>query len=82
MPWLPIYSTHDVHQFRDLAALIGLVAAVDGVFHAMGYVILKDFFFNSPERGTDRRDLRDDIDAVPVLVDHFRKATNLAFNAV
>ena len=47
-----IRPADDFHQFRDLAALIGLVTAVDGVFHAVGDVILQDFFFYTTKRGT------------------------------
>ena len=77
-----IRSADDVHEFCDFTALVGPVPATDRVFHAMGHVIPEDFFFHPPERRPDRRDLRDDIDAVPVLIDHFREPANLAFDAV
>lgn len=79
---LSVSSSYYRHQFRDLAALVGLVAAADRVFHAVSHVIPKDFFFNPAERGPHRRDLGNDVDAVPVLVDHFREPANLAFDAV
>ncbi|KAG5721636.1 hypothetical protein E4T56_gene19821, partial [Termitomyces sp. T112] len=69
-------------RFRDFAALVGPVAAVDRVFHAMGYMILKNLFFDSAKRGADGGDLGDDVDAVPVLVDHLREPANLAFDPV
>jgi len=34
-------------------------------------VIPEHFFLDAPQRGTHGRDLRDDIDAIAVLVDHF-----------
>jgi hypothetical protein len=78
---LPVHSTDDVHQFRDLAALIDLVAVVDRVFHAMGHVILENLFLHAAKRGSYRRDLSDDVDAVPVILDHLREPANLAFDA-
>lgn len=52
---LAIHPTDDFHQLRDLARLIGLVAAMDRVFHAVGHVILRGFFLHPPERGMHGR---------------------------
>jgi hypothetical protein len=79
---LSIRPSDDFHQFRDLAALIGLVAAIDRVLHAMGHVIPEDLFLDAAKRRPHRRDLGDDIDAVSIPVDHFREPANLAFNPV
>src|SRR5260221_9156724 len=46
----------------------------------MRHAIPRHFFLDAPECCTNRRDLRDDIDAVAVLVDHFRQAADLAFD--
>src|SRR4051794_28289407 len=48
----------------------------------MRHVILQHFFFHAPERGPDRRDLGDDIDAIAVLVHHPGQAAHLALDAV
>jgi hypothetical protein len=77
---LPVRSADDFNQFRDLLALIGLVAARDRMLDAMGDVVLQDLLFDPPQRGAHRRDLRDDVDAVAVLVDHFREAADLALD--
>jgi hypothetical protein len=68
---LPIRPTDYGHQFRDLPALIDLVSTHDGVFNAMRHVISQHFFLDAPERGPHGRNLRDDINAVAVLLDHF-----------
>src|SRR4051812_29848889 len=47
---------------------------------AMGDVVLQNLFLDPAQRGAHRRDLRDDIDAVAVLLDHFREAANLALD--
>src|SRR6266704_541572 len=77
---LPVRSANHRHQLRDLFALIGLVPACNRVFDAMRHVILQYFFLDAPQRGPDRRDLRDDIDAVTVLVDHLGETADLAFD--
>src|SRR5438045_9061313 len=43
-------------------------------------MISEHFFLDAAERGAHRRDLRDDIDAIAVLVDHFGQAANLALD--
>lgn len=50
------------------------------MFDAMGDVVLEDLLFNAPQGGADGRDLRHDVDAVAVLVDHLREATDLSFD--
>ena len=49
---------------------------------AMADVVTQDFLFNSPKRGADGGNLRNDVDAVPVFFDHARKAAHLAFDPV
>src|SRR5204862_432000 len=56
---------------RDLLALIGLVAAGDRVLDAMRHVIPQHFLLHAAQRGPHRRDLRDYVDAVAILLDHF-----------
>src|SRR4051812_18806185 len=71
---LSVRPTYHCHQLRYFRALIGLVAARDRVFDAMRHVILEHFFLDAPQRGPDRRDLGDDIDAIAALADHLRDA--------
>jgi hypothetical protein len=43
-------------------------------------VIPEYLFLDAPERGPHGRDLRDDIDAIAILVDHPEEASNLALD--
>src|SRR5882757_6051351 len=71
-----------VHQFRDLAALVGLVARRDRVLDAMGDMVAQDFLLDPAQRRPRRRDLRDDVDAVAVVLHHAGEAANLALYPV
>src|SRR5437763_13952359 len=44
---------------------------------AMGDVVLQNLFLDPAQSGAHRRDLRGDVDAVAVFLDHFREATDL-----
>jgi YHS domain-containing protein len=77
---LSVRPANHGYQFRYLFPLIGLVAACDRVFDAMGQVVSEHFFLDAPKRGPDRQDLGDNIDAIAVLVDHFGQAANLALD--
>src|SRR5215831_6089384 len=77
---LALGAAHDVHQLFDLSALIGLVAGGDRMLHAMGDVIAQDLLLEAPKRGAHRRNLRHDVDAVAILVDHPRDAAHLALD--
>ena len=46
----------------------------------MADVITEYFFFDPSKRRSDSRDLRDNVDAVPVLLHHSGDPSNLAFN--
>ena len=46
---------------------------------AMGHVIAEDFLFDATQRRANRGNLRDDIDAIAVLVDHAGETADLAF---
>jgi len=73
-------AAKDVHELGDLAALLGLVARSDGVLDAVRHVIGKYLFLGAAQRGAHRRQLRDDIDAIAVLLDHAGQAAHLAFD--
>jgi hypothetical protein len=75
-------AAEHLHQLTNLLALIGLVAGLDSVFHATGNVSAQEFFLDARQGGANSRDLRHDVDAIAVFIDHFCKAANLTFNAV
>jgi hypothetical protein len=72
----------DFHQLGNLTPLFGSIARAYRVLDAMADVITQDFFFYSPKRRTDGRNLYNDVDAVPAFYDHARKAAHLAFDPV
>lgn len=74
-------SSDDGHQFRDLLALIRLVAARDRMFDAVRDVILQDLLLDAPQRGPDSGDLSHDVDTVPLLVHHLGQATHLPLDS-
>ena len=79
---LPPRPPHHVHQFRDLAPLVGLVAARDRVRDAMGDVVAQDFLLDPAQRRAHRGDLRHDVDAIALVLDHAGEAAHLALDAV
>ena len=64
-----------------LLPLVGLVAGGDRVLDAMGDVVAQDLLLDAAQRGAHRGDLRHDVDAVAVLLDHAGEAAHLAFDA-
>src|SRR5262249_35318860 len=77
---LTLGAAHDVHQLFDLSPLIGLVAGGDRMLDAMGDVIAQDLLLEAPQRRAHRRNLRHDVDAVAIRIDHARDAAHLAFD--
>jgi hypothetical protein len=77
-----VRSPDHFHEFGNLAPLFGSVACDDRRLDAMAYVIAQDFLFGAAQRGTHRRDLGNDIDAVSILFEHPGKATHLAFDSI
>src|SRR5262249_45507737 len=77
---LALGAADDVHQLLDLSPLIGLVAGGNRMLHTMGDVIAQDLLLHAPHRRAHRRNLRHDVDAVAILVDHARDAAHLAFD--
>src|SRR5215472_12245401 len=47
---------------------------------AMGDVVAQYLFLDAAERGANRRNLRHDVDAIAILLDHLREAANLALD--
>src|SRR5438067_58517 len=69
-----------VHQFGDLAPLLGLAAGCDCVLDTMRDMIAQHFVLDAPQRCAHGRDLGDDVDAITVLFDHAREPAHLAFD--
>jgi hypothetical protein len=78
----PIGTSQDLDQFRDFGALLFRIAAGNGVFDAMAYVILQDQFLDPTQGCADRSDLRHNVDAVAILLDHAGEAAHLTLDAV
>jgi hypothetical protein len=76
----PLGPRQHVHQLGHLAPLLVGVAARDCVLDAMRDVIAQNLFLDAPERGAHRRDLRDDVEAIPVILDHAGEAAHLPFD--
>jgi P-type Cu+ transporter len=74
-------ARENLHQLFDFAPLIDLVTRHDRVLDAMADVIAQHFVLDAPQGSARRRDLRDDFDAVAVVLDHAREAPHLAFDA-
>lgn len=68
------------HQFCDLFALVGLVAAGDRMFDTMGHMVPQHLFLDTAQRGTNRRDLRYDINTIAILLDHFGETADLTLD--
>src|SRR5580693_5736398 len=47
----------------------------------MGDMIAQDFLLGAPQRRAHGRDLRDDVDAIAVVLDHAAEAADLALDA-
>ena len=47
---------------------------------AMRDVVAQDLLLDAAQGGAHRRDLRDNVDAVAILVDHLREAADLTFD--
>jgi len=77
---LPVRPANYGHQLRYLFPLIRLVAARDRAFDAMRHMIPQHFFLDTAKRRAHRRNLRDDVNAVTVLVDHLGEAADLALD--
>ena len=71
----------DVHQLRNLAALIGRIAACDRVFDAVGDVVAEHLFLDAAQSSPHGRYLRDDVNAIPAFLHHLGEAAHLTFDA-
>lgn len=76
------HPSKQIHQFRYLAALIGLVTGSNGMLDTMCNMIVQDIVPDPAQSGLNRVDLSDHVDAIPVLVHHLGNSPNLAFDAI
>src|ERR1700709_1192318 len=79
---LSVGAAYHARQFLHFPALGGLVARRDRVLDAMSDVVAQDFLLDAAQRRPRGRDLRDDVDAVTVVLDHAGEAANLALRPV
>ena len=77
---LAVGSTYDSHKLFNFAALLRFGSRGYSMLNAMTDMISKDFLLQPSQRRSYGRDLRDDVDAVPVLVHHSGKPADLTFN--
>ena len=80
-PGLALGAAEDVNQFGDLAALDVAIAVDDGFLDAVGDMVAQHLLLDPAQGGPNSGELRDDVDAVPVLLDHARDSANLALDA-
>ncbi len=78
---LAFCAAKHIHDFSDLAPLVVLVAAGDGVLDAMGDVIAENLLLGPAQRRAHGGDLGDDVDAVAVVADHAGEPADLALDA-
>src|SRR5205085_9874122 len=81
-PMSPVRARKHVHQFGNLAPLLGVAAGRDRVLDAMRDVIAQHLLLDPAQRGADRGDLRDDVDAIAILFDHAGEPADLAFDSL
>ena len=76
----PIGTADHRHKFFNFAALLRFASRGYSMLNAVTDMISKDFLLQPSQRCSYGRDLRDDVDAVPVLVHHSGKPADLTFN--
>ena len=71
----------NIDQFGYLLPLLVSIAGDDGMLDTMRDVFAQNFLFDAPQGSANRRDLRDDIDAIAVFLNHPREAADLPLDA-
>jgi hypothetical protein len=71
-----------VDQLVHFAALLTAVAAGDRVLDAVADMILQNLLLDSPQRSAHRRNLREDVNAVAVALDHAGDSADLALDSI
>ena len=70
-------AVEQVHQFGKLGALIVLVATGDRALDAMRHMVLEHLVLDAPQGRPGGMDLRKDVYAVALLLDHAGDAADL-----
>jgi hypothetical protein len=78
---LPRIARQQVGEFGEFLALIGDIACLDRIGHAMIDVILENLFFDFLERRLDRLQLVEHVDTIAVFFQHARNAAHLPLDA-
>jgi len=71
-----------IHELGNLAALLGPVTARDGMLNAICHMVGEDFLLHRAQSGSHCRNLRNDVDAIAVCLDHAGETTDLALDAL
>lgn len=72
----------NIHKFGNLLTLLTLVAGGDGAVDAMADMVAQNFLLDPAQGGANRRDLRDDVDTIAILLHHAGQAADLPLDAV
>src|SRR5690348_10014379 len=70
-----------VHQFGKFDPRLLWITAFDGIGHAMIGMGLQQFILDLAQRGLDGLDLRQDVDAIAIFLDHAGDTADLALDA-
>src|SRR5262245_13429092 len=73
---------HGVEELLALRLRLSGVARGERARDAMVHVVVENPEREALERGVDRRDLREHVDAVPILLDHALDAPDLTLDAM
>jgi hypothetical protein len=77
-----VRTAYDRHELFNFPALFGFVARADRMFDTVRHVISENFLLNASQCRSDGSDLRDNVNAVAVFLDHSGQATYLTFDPV
>ena len=75
-------ATKHADQLLNDLFLFRSILRVHRAVNAVTQMLAQQIALNARQRRARSLDLRDYINAIPVLFDHLRNATNLAFNTV
>ena len=79
--WLLAFrSAEHSSELSHFAPLLGFVAGRDRVFDAVRDMVGEDFLLRPSKRGSNSRNLRNDVDAIAVILNHAGEAPDLAFD--
>jgi len=79
--WLSAFrSAQHSSELSHFAPLVGFVAGRDRVLNAVRDMVCEDFLLRPSKRGSNSRNLRNDVDAIAVILNHAGEASDLAFD--